>query len=122
MQSGVSVMGTATTSGAGSSVKHLDFYNPEHPVKVEAGDNFSSPQPKSMIPGAKRKFHGTISKIKKETAPSPGRSQPGLGSPKMGPASSQVNYKAMTPVKIEIINEGIKFLAKNKKPKLAQSL
>ena len=107
------------TSGASSSVKHLDFYNPDHPIKVET-DSFSSPRPKSMIPGAKRQsyenFTEQFQKRRRKNVPSPARSQPGLGSPKAGPASSQVNYKAMTHAKIEIINEGIKFLSKNKKP------
>ena len=126
IESGSSAPVAVTTSGAGSSVKHLDFYNTEHPIKVETGDSFSSPQPKSMIPGAKRQsyenFTEQFQKGRRKNAPSPARSQPGLGSPKAVPASSQINYKAMTPAKIEIINEGIKFLSKNKKPKLAQSL
>ena len=79
-----------------------------------------------MIPGAKRQsfenFTEQFQKRRRKNAPSPARGQPGLGSPKTVPASSQLNYKAMTPVKIEIINEGIKFLSRNKKPKLAQSL
>ena len=79
-----------------------------------------------MIPGAKRQsyenFTEQFQKRRRKNAPSPARSQPGLGSPKTVPAASQLNYKAMTPAKIEIINEGIKFLSKNKKPKLAQNL
>ena len=126
IESGSSAPVAATTSSAGSSVKHLDFYNPQHPIKVETGDSFSSPQPKSMILGAKRQsyenFTEQFQKRRRKNAPSPARSQPVLGSPKTVPASSQLNYKAMTPAKIEIIYEGIKFLSKNKKPKLAQSL
>ena len=126
IESGSSAPVAATTSSAGSSVKHLDFYNPDHPIKVETGDSFSSPRPKSMIPGAKRQsyenFTEQFQKRRRKNAPSPARSQPGLGSPKTVPAASQLNYKAMTPAKIEIINEGIKFLSKNKKAKLAQSL
>ena len=125
MDSGSSASVSVPTSGASSSVKHLDFYNPDHPIKVET-DSFSSPRPKSMIPGAKRQsyenFTEQFQKRRRKNVPSPARSQPGLGSPKAGPASSQVYYKAMTHAKIEIINEGIKFLSKNKKPKLAQSL
>ena len=49
IESGSSAPVAATTSSAGSSVKHLDFYNPDHPIKVETGDSFSSPRPKSMI-------------------------------------------------------------------------
>ena len=83
----------ATTSGAGSSVKHLDFYNPDHPIKVESGDSFSSPRPKSMIPGAKRQsyenFTEQFQKRRRKNAPSPARSQPGLGSPKTVPAASK---------------------------------
>ena len=126
IESGSSAPVAPTTSSAGSSVKHLDFYNPQHPIKVETGDSFSSPRPKSMIPGAKRQsyenFTKQFQKRRRKNAPSPARSHQGLGSPKTVPAASQLNYKAMTPVKIEIINEGIKFLSKNKKPKLAQSL
>ena len=126
IESGSSASVAVTTSGAGSSVKHLDFYNPDHPIKVETGDSFSSPWPKSMIPGAKRQsyenFTEQFQKRGRKNAPSPARSQPGLGSPKTVHASSQLNYKAMTPAKIEIINEGIKLLSKNKKLKLAQSL
>ena len=125
-ESGSSAPVAATTSSAGSSVKHLDFYNPDHPIKVETGDSFSSSQPKSMIPGAKRQsyenFTEQFQKRRRKNAPSPARSQQGLGSPQTVPAASQLNYKAMTPAKIEIINEGIKFLSKNKKAKLAQSL
>ena len=114
-----------TTSSAGSSVKHLDFYNAQHPIKVETGDSFSSPRPKSMILGAKRQSYENFTEQfqkRRKNAPSPARGQAGLGSPKTVPASSQLNYKAMTTAKIEIINEGIKFLSKNKKPKLAWSL
>ena len=58
---------SATTSGASSSVKHLDFYNPEPSIKVEPGDSFSSPRPKSMIPGAKRQsFEISQNNFKKE--------------------------------------------------------
>ena len=57
IESGSSALIAVTTSGAGSSVKHLDFYNPDHPIKVETGDSFSSPWPKSMIPGAKRQSY-----------------------------------------------------------------
>ena len=117
---------SATTSGASSSVKHLDFYNPEPSIKVEPGDSFSSPRPKSMIPGAKRQsfenFTEQFQKRRKKNAPSPARSQTGLGSPNTVAPASKLNYKAMTAAKIEIINEGIKFLSKNKKPKMAQSL
>ena len=126
IESGSSAPVAPTTSSAGSSVKHLDFYNAQHPIKVETGDSFSSPQPKSMIPGAKRQsyenFKEQFQKRRRKNAPSPARGQAGLGSPKTVPASSQLNYKAMATAKIEIINEGIKFLSKNKKPKLAQSL
>ena len=38
IESGSSALVAATTSSAGSSVKHLDFYNPDHPIKVETGD------------------------------------------------------------------------------------
>ena len=60
-------------------------------------------------------FTTALLKRRRKNAPSPARSQPGLGSPKTVHASSQLNYKAMTPAKIEIINEGIKLLSKNKK-------
>ena len=99
IESGSSAPVAASTSSAGSSVKHLDFYNPQHPIKVETGDSFSSPRPKSMIPGAKRQSYENrteqFQKRRKKNAPSPARGQPGLGSPKTVPASSQLNYKAM---------------------------
>ena len=115
IESGSSAPVAPTTSSVGSSVKHLDFYNAQHPIKVETGDSFSSPWPKSMIPGAKRQsyenFTEQFEKRRRKNAPSPARGQAG---PKTVPASSQLNYKAITTAKIEIINEGIKFLSKNK--------
>ena len=83
IESGSSAPVAPTTSSAGSSVKHLDFYNPQHPIKVETGDSFSSPRPKSMIPGAKRQsyenFTEQFQKRRRKNAPSPARSHQGLG-------------------------------------------
>ena len=57
IESGSSGPVAVTSCCGGSSVKHLDFYSREHPIKVETGDSFSSPLPKSMIPGAKRQSY-----------------------------------------------------------------